>query len=321
MEFDQQAYSVCKEIPGIPDADEYSSTGLFKMFDPIVEEYSVNNSSLVPCSDHLQMLLFAKHGWVLVMRGDKYMYAMNPFTREMIELPEIPWLGNHFDGISFSFTPKSPDCVVCCINKDRNPDQNRSNHIYVMVWREGADHWTTLKIDDPTQFRTTYGNPVFYLGEFYCLGTRGNLGVFNPDKMAWRVLDKPEPIIAGDPMPSQLYCHLLEFRDDLIAIFRTHDDRPIDMYRLDKSQMAWTKVEMLNDEVIFVDNWNAIMMPTPRAGCHNRIYIPKLGGYNEVGEAGRTAYYDLESREYYPGYYGLSERMNSIWVEPNFRHQ
>ncbi|KAL6657318.1 hypothetical protein ACP70R_005098 [Stipagrostis hirtigluma subsp. patula] len=297
-----------------------SSAGVLKLFDPIVEkEYTVKNSSLVPHKDYFEMLLFAKHGWVLVIRGNKYMFATNPFTGEMFELPEIPLLGEQFDGIAFSSTPKSPDCVVCAINKDRNPGHN--NCLYVMMWRAGDERWTEMKIDDDAQFRTAYSNPVFYHGEFYCLGTRGNLGVFNPDNMTWRVLDKPDPVLDGDPMPGDQYCHLLEFRDDLIAIFRRHDDRPIDLYRLDKSQMAWAKVERLDNEVIFVDNWNAIMMTAPRDGCCNRVYMPKPGGYSEAGKADRSSFYDLKSGKYYPGYYGLTERMSSIWIEPSFRQR
>lgn len=38
-----------------------SSSGVFKLFDPIVEkEYTMKNSSLVPSEDYFQMLLFAK---------------------------------------------------------------------------------------------------------------------------------------------------------------------------------------------------------------------------------------------------------------------
>ncbi|CAL5020474.1 unnamed protein product [Urochloa decumbens] len=266
-----------------------SSAGTFKLFDPITEKgYTLKNSSLVSCDDYFQMLLFAKHGWVLVLRGSRYMYATNPFTGEMLQLPDIPCLHNQFDGISFSSAPKSPDCVVCAIDKTRNAAHNN----LVMVWHAGDDQWTKLEIDYNTQFRSSYSNPVFYHDEFYCLGTRGNQGVFNPHNMTWRVLDKPGAIIDGDPMPGDQYCHLVEFRDNLIAIFRPHEDGPMYLYRLDMSQMVWTKVERLDNEVVFVDNWNAVMVPAPRddTSC-NRIYISKVGGYNEEGEPNRSAFY------------------------------
>ncbi|CAL4947485.1 unnamed protein product [Urochloa decumbens] len=97
-----------------------SSVGMFKLFDPIVEkEYTMKNNSLVPCKDYFQMPLFTKDGRVLVIRGDKYMYAANPITGDVVELPEIPLLGEQFDGISFSSPPNSPNCIVCSIHKER----------------------------------------------------------------------------------------------------------------------------------------------------------------------------------------------------------
>ena len=257
----------------------------------------------------------------MVLWGEDYMYATNPFTGEMLGLPELPCLGYQFNGISFSSTPKSPDCIVCAIDKSCHP--SGSNRLYVMLWRARDEHWTSLEIDADTQFHIAYSNPVFYHDEFYSLGTRGNLGVFNPHNRKWRVLDKPEPVplLDGDPLPGDLYCHLLEFRDNLFAIFRPHNEGAMDLYKLDMSQMVWTKIERLDNEVIFVDHWNAVMMPAPRDTCRNRIYISKLGGYNEAGELKNCAFYDLKSRKYYPSYFNLTERMNSIWIQPNFKCQ
>ncbi|CAN6244896.1 unnamed protein product [Urochloa humidicola] len=49
-----------------------SSAGTFKLFDPIIEkEYTLKNGSLASCDGYFQMLLFAKHGWVLVLRGKR----------------------------------------------------------------------------------------------------------------------------------------------------------------------------------------------------------------------------------------------------------
>jgi len=237
----------------------------------------------------------------------------------MLDLPELPCLGYQFHGISFSSTPKSPDCIVCAIDKSCHP--SGSNRLYVMLWRARDEHWTSLEIDADTQFHIAYSNPVFYHDEFYCLGTRGNLGVFNPHNMTWRVLDKPVPLLDGDPLSGDQYCHLLEFRDNLFAIFRPHNEGAMNLYKLDMSQMVWTKIERLDNEVIFVDHWNAVMMPAPRDTCRNRIYISKLGGYNEAGELKNCAFYDLKSRKYYPSYFNLTERMNSIWIQPNFKCQ
>uniref|UniRef100_K3XSE3 KIB1-4 beta-propeller domain-containing protein n=1 Tax=Setaria italica TaxID=4555 RepID=K3XSE3_SETIT len=135
-----------------------------------------------------------------------------------------------FAGISFSSPPNSPNCIVCSIHKERASNPAYSNTIYVVVWRTGDKELTEKEIGAK--------QPYFLHGEFYCPGTRGSLGIFNPNNMTWRVLDKPDPILVGDPMPGEHYCHLLEFRDDLIVIFRPHDKGPIDLYKFDKSQMV-----------------------------------------------------------------------------------
>lgn len=196
-----------------------TSTGVYKLFDPIVEqEYTMKNNraGLAQSQDHFQMLLFSSRhdGWVLATRGDKYMYATNPFTGEMFEFPEATFpVDNQFDGICLSAAPTSPDCIAFSVEKDRNPT-GRNRSVYVTLWRAGDEQWTMQRIDDHTPFRTAYCNPVFYDGEFYCLGTRGGLA----NNTTWRVLDKPEaPVLVDgnnfgdDPIPGDMYCHLLEF--------------------------------------------------------------------------------------------------------------
>ncbi|GJN33483.1 hypothetical protein PR202_gb22088 [Eleusine coracana subsp. coracana] len=171
----------------------------------------------------------------------------------------------------------------------------------------------------------TYNNPVFFENEFYCLGVHGNLGVcsiqilgvFNPDDMTWRILDKPEPIRSEAHDYGDRFCHLVEFKGDLLAVFRPYDAKPIEVYKLDRSQMSWTEVLRLDDVVLFLDNWNATMKTSLEYGCCNRIYLPVLG-YNEAEDHKVSVFYDLEDGKYKPGFYGLTEPINSIWVEPKF---
>ncbi|XP_026451236.1 uncharacterized protein LOC113351471 [Papaver somniferum] len=59
---------------------------------------------------------FSKGGWLLLSKGKKTIFCYNPFTREMIRLPDVPddyVLG----GMSFSSVPTSRDCVVIVISK------------------------------------------------------------------------------------------------------------------------------------------------------------------------------------------------------------
>jgi hypothetical protein len=222
------------------------------------------------------------------------------------------WMVDVFDGISFSSVPKSPDSIVFAIHK--YPWQGS---IDVMLWRAGDKCWTKEELPCDIPFFMMRSNPVFFDNEFYCLGVHGNLGVFNPNGMTWRILDKPEPIHAGAPNSGDRFCHLLEFKGDLIAIFRPYDANPIKMFKLDQSQMSWEKVLRLDDAVLFLDNWNATIKSSQEYGCCNRIYLPFVGS-NEAEDYKVCAFYDLEDGQYKHEFYGLTEPINSLWVEPNF---
>lgn len=286
------------------------SSGAYKLFDPINEkEYTVKDSLL--CSVHRQTLRFSKHGWVLVTKGHRCIFAVNPFTREEFRLPRMR--RQMFNGISFSSVPKSPDSIIFAIFK--HPCDVSLDAI---LWRAGDKHWTKKKLFCDVPFYTTFSNPVFFDNEFYCLGAHGNLGVFNPVDMTWRVLDKPEPIRANAPPAGDRYCHLSEFKGDLIAVFRPYDAKPIEMFKLDQlPEMSWTKLERLDESVLFLDNWSATVRSSPEYGCCNRVYLP-MSGSSEAGDGKASAFYDLEDGEYRPAFYGLIEPINSIWMEPNF---
>lgn len=109
-------------------------------------------------------------------------------------------------------------------------------------------------------FSMTFNNPVFFDNELYFLGVHGNIGVFNPDAMTWWVLNKPERVRDGAHDYGDRYCYLVEFKGDLIAIFRPYDVSPIEMFKLGRSNVSWTKMSRLDDSVLFLDNWNATIL-------------------------------------------------------------
>ncbi|OEL19060.1 hypothetical protein BAE44_0019924 [Dichanthelium oligosanthes] len=145
----------------------------------------------------------------------------------------------------------------------------------------------------------------------------GNLGVFNPNDITWRVLDKPEPFRVGADDYGDRFCHLVEFKGDLIAIFRPYDATPIEIFKLDQSHMSWEKVLQLDDAVLFLDNRNAIIKTSQEYGCHNRIYLPFFGSDEAEGHK-PSMFYDLDDGQYKPEFYGVTEPISSLWIEPNF---
>jgi hypothetical protein len=90
------------------------------------------------------------------------------------------------------------------------------------------------------------------------------------------------------------------------------------MFKLDRSDMSWEKVSRLDDAVLFLDNWNATIRSSLECGCCNRIYLPFVD-YKEAEDRRVSVFYDLEDGKYKPGLCGLTEPINCIWVEPNFK--
>jgi hypothetical protein len=286
------------------------SGSMCRLFDPISEKQYIAKDVMLS-HGNWQRLHFSKCGWVLLTTGKRCICAVNPFTREMFKLPKMR---HHlFSGIAFSSVPKCPDFVVLAIHKEAWQDS-----VDVMLWRAGDKRWANYELPCETPLSMTSNNPVFFDNKFYFLGVHGDLGVFNPDEITWRVLDKPKRVRPAAHDYGDRYCYLVEFKGDLIAIFRPYDASPIEMFKLDRSDMSWEKVSRLDDAVLFLDNWNATIRSSLECGCCNRIYLPFVD-YKEAEDRRVSVFYDLEDGKYKPGLCGLTEPINCIWVEPNFK--
>lgn len=88
-------------------------------------------------------------------------------------------------------------------------------------------------------------NPVLFNRELYYLDRRGQLGVFNPNKMTWWVITKPEPIYYEVSLHGHACCALLELHGDLIAVFKADNTDIVRIFKLDQSKMVWSKLENL----------------------------------------------------------------------------
>ncbi|KAL6606649.1 hypothetical protein ACP70R_042302 [Stipagrostis hirtigluma subsp. patula] len=224
----------------------------YHLFDPMTaKEYNLLNQGKRLFYGDKLLVVFSKCGWVLIAEGRTHVTAVNPFTKEAFEIPPSALYG--YTGTSFSSVPTSPDFVVLMVYIWRDK-------VSVSVWHAGDEDWTYLRFELEDEFSLIYSNPVFFEGEFYCLGSLGNLAVFNPCDMKWRVLDKPECIYNEDDFTTgNSRAHLVEFRGELIAVFVPQHETPIEMFKFDRSHMVWTKLERLDGATMFVD----------KLGCQN----------------------------------------------------
>ncbi|KAJ4788974.1 F-box protein family-like [Rhynchospora pubera] len=295
---------VCPWLMHLPNL-KYRSC---KFFDPC-KEYTQKSNAVLGAHDHLS-LHFSKDGWVVITEGKKSVFLLNPFTSQVINLPLLPSKDYFFDGISFTSVPTSPDFVVYGFFF-----QICGEFVEISSWRPGEEEWSVLQFWQSIPFFPSSNNPVLLRGEFYCLGRKGELGVFNPELETWNVLCKLEPIHLTVPHYGNECCHLLELDGDLISVFRTDDIRTsIRAFKLDQLEMVWKKLEHLGGMTFFVDRRNSIAITSPEKNYANRIYVP---WFEDGMNSNKGIFYCMEDNKYHPSMHRVDGPVTCVWMVPN----
>ncbi|KAJ4809967.1 F-box protein family-like [Rhynchospora pubera] len=281
-----------------------------KFFDPFYcEDYTLKSNAVVVARDHLA-LRYSKDGWVVVTEGNKRVFILNPFTDQVINLPPLPSEEYFFDGISFTSVPTIPDFILYGFYFQRCGE-----YVEISTWCLGEEEWTVLAFQPSIPFFPSSNNPVLFQGEFYCLGRKGELGVFNPELETWNVLCKPEPLYLSEPSYGLEYCHLLELNGDLVSVFRTDETKtPLRVLKLNQSHMMWEKLEHLADMTLFVDHRNSIAITSPEKKYANKIYIPRFEGGTD---SKKGMFYSMDDKRYHPSMHRVEEPLTCVWMEPN----
>ena len=289
-------------------------SGKCRMYNPFKgTQFMLNLKNLN--SNEPSRLLFSKDGWVLALQGYDQLCLLNPFTNDFHQLPILECRYS-YSGIAMSCASNSlSNCEVFAL-----VSTPRGEVTTIMAWRYGQDEWCHMDFDNSCPFPVADNNPVFINGEFYCLGRMGNLGVFNPEKSTWRILDKPSPIYSDLDQAPELgseYCYLLECNGDLISVFRAVNMDYIRVYKLDRSTMSWTQLEDLGDLTLFLDFRTSIARALPRKSYNNKLYLPRLRDESST----TTFYYHMKTKMHNPDFKCLKEPYNCVWLEPNLCSQ
>ncbi|KAM3372217.1 hypothetical protein ACQJBY_019217 [Aegilops geniculata] len=296
---------------------------LLEIFDPVSKKKYIIRvyipaSGLKSRGSHL--LHFTKNGWVIMSRsGDHMFFLVNPFKNysdggHVIALPPLDVLG--LKGLSFSSVPGSSDFVVLAVGSTPGGEV-----IIIQTWRMGDEEWKEECLsDDDAPFFMASHSPVFLDGVFYFLDINGRLGVVDPneDEMDFCVLKKPDQPIRGsdDVHLRERECnYLVEWKGELIAIFRKNANGSVRMFKLDRSQMLWVELQGMEDAAVFWDRSNALIaVPLAGEDLCNMMFLPN---YTETEGGGRTqAFYSFREQCYYPSFCA-KEPMNAIWFQPN----
>ncbi|KAJ1261652.1 hypothetical protein BS78_09G046800 [Paspalum vaginatum] len=317
-----------------------------KMLDPLRpgEEYTLRVETF-DTDEERHVFRSSKDGWAIVSGGeeDGDIFAINPFTGELVE--DTPFINigryNYASGSFSSSTPASPDYVFFGVNSS-----DSGEFVGVYTWRRrqhgdgndgDGDSWSELEFEYPDMpFPVARNNPVLWRGKFYCLGWKGNLGVFDlrtseaaaaagdDPRKAWTILDKPEPIhddmdVFEDDHEGREFCYLVELQGELVCVFMRNSVEPPRVFRLGERKEApvWVEVDDIGGAALFLDTRASYAVASPEGGRGNKIFFPRY--YESEDGKKEVAFYDMETKTYCPSFYGLKQPLNCLWIVPNLR--
>ncbi|XP_010423520.1 PREDICTED: F-box protein At4g00893-like [Camelina sativa] len=119
---------------------------------------------------------YSRDGWLLMDKtGSKDVFFFNPFSRELITLPECEL---EFDTIAFSCSPTSDNCVVVAIRFTYYAATISTCH-------PGDDKWVTATFASHGIGVHKRSNLVYLNDRFYCINAAGFLSNFHPSSGTW----------------------------------------------------------------------------------------------------------------------------------------
>ncbi|XP_072968410.1 F-box/kelch-repeat protein At1g57790-like [Typha angustifolia] len=312
-------------------------SGIFHCYSPLF-----NKTFVLRCPADLSgtKICSARDGWLMLRRNSQVILA-NPITGVAHHLA-LPQHCHYFMYVSFAGPPS--DCTVFAI-ETFIPESVR-----ISVYRRGS--WASPRTyENNCRFKISpRSNPVYHRGSFYCLGSKGELGVYDPEKDTWTVLAKP---INFYPAKSS-NCgesFLIESEGELLSVLTGKFGRRVRVFRLNEVDMVWEKIESLvgrRRRSLFVRSAMSISStPSIDHRMNNKVYFPRVHGEPEIieseversgdriffvpkcssregddetrrrneGDHGGICCCDLENRKY-SEYFGSNEYLYSIWFEP-----
>lgn len=280
-------------------------TSCCKLLDPFYgQEHSISMKWLR--SDGRLKLHFSKHGWIIVSDRSCSLFILNPLTRDAIKLPPLSEEELHSMSFSFSSVPTSSDCMVFGVFGST-----------VKAWRCGWVNWCQREVEGMNvhdAFRASFASPVVFCDKLYCLGRRGHLVVYDPNKNTSQLLENPRRIRSpGGTVPGEKEFYLLELDRELVCIFKGSKIKSVSVYKLDQSKKAWVKLPRFGDKTVFLSCRGSLWRPSEKKEYTNGILFPRFYVENNMD----MAFYSMQNRTFQAKFCDMEELMNCAWFEPN----
>ncbi|XP_026450243.1 F-box/kelch-repeat protein At1g57790-like [Papaver somniferum] len=262
------------------------------------------------------IIRFQKDGWLLMSEGAHRLFFHNPFTKETINIPDLPQ-HYHFSNISFFSLPTCSDCVVYGIQVD---EEDEGIRVYIIARGEKSwrDHMFD-NIDTDGYYMPSLNTPVLYKGILYSVDYNGLVGTLSSeDNINWsyQVVNKPRGIFDG-AYPS----FLVECGGDLLLVKLGRMGVFKGIFRLNFSKKEWVRVKSLGKHMLFISYTSCVSRIAPRADMENKIYFSRLSLHGEgilLYSLDTGNYHSLGNQRSSKDFYDTKGWASWSWIEPNW---
>ncbi|CAO2176510.1 unnamed protein product [Urochloa humidicola] len=203
-------------------------------------------------------------------------------------------LGNLLDGSTFKTTESEfYGGYFCSSCEDGTGDPELSGIVGMYATKYGVkiqswdgESWKCFE-GQKSEFEMLHCKPVLHKGLWYCIGEKGRLGVFDPMKTEWKVLEEPNGF---GPEFAYKNCYLVESREELLVVLTGVNGAPIYVLRLNEDEMTWERMESLGSRAIFTGTVTSQSMDNPPIAMENKVYLSKFYGCPQVIQAELTLF-------------------------------
>ncbi|KAM0932965.1 putative F-box domain-containing protein [Dioscorea sansibarensis] len=284
-----------------------------KFFNPSEEKvYQIEIPEL-----HGKYCAGSSHGWLITIDLDLNINLLNPFSKAQINLPLLPFdtlnarYENLYDHSWLNWPKQKRDKLIYKAVLSADPYKS-SDYIVMAIyfanyrlafWRHGDLTWTTIN----SHFFVE--DIVWYNGAFYVVSSSNHLWLVDLG-----VNNKLIEISFHDnDYLKKTKKYIVEFTGDLLLVYRSmgpikdednNDEDDLNqgnefyhttyfkLFKLDKKENKFLKIENINDHALFLGSNHAVMIPTATVADKTKnnviyftdyIYANYMHGYNESG--------------------------------------
>ncbi|PWA81467.1 hypothetical protein CTI12_AA186050 [Artemisia annua] len=279
--------------------------GIITLTDPMFgDKYFIKTPQELICDDF--QIMCSRFGWLLILKPGGSLMFFNPFTSDILELPEL--LDTY--KICFSAPPTPPDCMVVGITVGGLPPCQACIHIV-----GGEPSWRRIFLN--VQGDEFINSITFYGPDLYALREDRGFDVFREmgrEKHAWwRDLAKAPASYCTSSLPQ---CFHLRCDRHILRVIVGKFGESVEIFTLTVSQ-KWLKVVKLRKHMIFICGDSSVCLDAKTPQMENKIYFPTSPIMYYSLETCR--FHTLNNEDSFGDFFGTKHHLSPHgWIEPSW---